>query len=62
MYKRQFHNVPGIRVIVLFPIDEVSMSQRKLMTTLTGNVRTVAIDGKFDDLSLIHIYVLNGMS
>ncbi len=44
-----FHNVPGIRVIVLFPIDEISMSQRKLMTTLTGNVRTVAIDGKFDD-------------
>jgi threonine synthase len=25
------------------------VSQRKLMTTLTGNVRTVAIDGKFDD-------------
>jgi threonine synthase len=44
-----FHNVPGIRVIVLFPIDEVSLSQRKLMTTLTGNVHTVAIDGKFDD-------------
>lgn len=44
-----FHNVAGIRVIVLFPIDEVSVSQRKLMTTLTGNVRTVAIDGKFDD-------------
>ena len=44
-----FHNIPGIRVIVLFPITEISMSQRKLMTTLTGNVRTVAIDGKFDD-------------
>jgi threonine synthase len=44
-----FHKIPGIRVIVLFPIDEVSMSQRKLMTTLSGNVRTVAIDGKFDD-------------
>jgi threonine synthase len=44
-----FHNIPGIHVIVLFPIDEVSVSQRKLMTTLTGNVRTVAIDGKFDD-------------
>jgi len=44
-----FHNVPGIRVIVLFPMDEISMSQRKLMTTLAGNVRTVAIDGKFDD-------------
>jgi threonine synthase len=44
-----FHNVPGIRVIVLFPITEVSASQRKLMTTLRNNVRTVAIDGKFDD-------------
>ncbi|MFM2081920.1 MAG: threonine synthase, partial [Verrucomicrobiota bacterium] len=44
-----FHNVPSIRVIVLFPVAEVSVSQRKLMTTLTGNVRTVAIDGKFDD-------------
>ncbi len=44
-----FHNIPGVRVIVLFPLAEVSESQRKLMTTLTGNVRTVAIDGKFDD-------------
>jgi threonine synthase len=44
-----FHNIPGIRVIVLFPVDEVSVSQRKLMTTLTGNVRTVAVNGKFDD-------------
>jgi len=44
-----FHNVPGIRVIVLFPIAEVSLSQRRLMTTLRENIRTVAIDGKFDD-------------
>ena len=44
-----FHNIPGVRVIVLFPLAEVSESQRKLMTSLTGNVRTVAIDGKFDD-------------
>jgi threonine synthase len=44
-----FHNVPGVRVIVLFPYDEVSVSQRKLMTTLAENVRTIAIDGKFDD-------------
>jgi threonine synthase len=44
-----FHNVPGIRVIVLFPVGEISVSQRKLMTTLRDNVRTVAIDGKFDD-------------
>lgn len=44
-----FHNIPGVRVVVLFPFAEVSVSQRKLMTALTGNVRTVAIDGKFDD-------------
>jgi threonine synthase len=44
-----FHKVSGVQVIVLFPFDEVSMSQRKLMTTLRDNVRTVAIDGKFDD-------------
>ncbi len=44
-----FHKVPGIRVLVLFPFAEVSVSQRKLMTTLRENVRTVAIDGKFDD-------------
>jgi threonine synthase len=44
-----FHKIPGVRVIVLFPEAEVSESQRKLMTTLKDNVRTVAIDGKFDD-------------
>ncbi len=44
-----FHKIPGIQVIVLFPLAEVSVSQRKLMTTLKDNVRTVAIDGKFDD-------------
>ncbi|MGD1088702.1 MAG: threonine synthase [Verrucomicrobiota bacterium] len=44
-----FHNVSGVRVIVLFPFAEISVSQRKLMTTLAENVRTIAIDGKFDD-------------
>jgi threonine synthase len=44
-----FHGVAGVRVIVLFPIDEVSARQRKQMTTLRGNIRTIAMDGKFDD-------------
>src|SRR5262245_35170534 len=44
-----FHNVAGVRVLVLFPFAEVSAHQRKLMTTLGENVRTIAIDGKFDD-------------
>lgn len=44
-----FQGVDGIRVIVLFPRDEVSPRQRKLMTVLRGNVRCVALSGKFDD-------------
>jgi threonine synthase len=44
-----FHNIAGVQVIVLFPVAEVSETQRKLMTTLRDNVRTVAVDGKFDD-------------
>lgn len=44
-----FHGVAGIRVIVLFPREEVSPRQRKLMTVLRGNVRCVALTGKFDD-------------
>jgi threonine synthase len=44
-----FHNVAGIRVLVLFPTGEVSARQRKQMTTLRDNIRTIAVDGKFDD-------------
>ena len=44
-----FHGVPGISMVVLFPIDEVSDRQRKQMTTVGGNVTTYGVDGKFDD-------------
>jgi threonine synthase len=44
-----FLRVPGIRVLILFPIREVSERQRKQMTTLGHNVATLALDGKFDD-------------
>jgi len=44
-----FHNVKGVRVVVLFPIAEVSDRQRKQMTTLRDNIRSIAVDGKFDD-------------
>jgi threonine synthase len=44
-----FHGIEGIRVIVLFPLLEVSDRQRKQMTTLRGNIRAVAVKGKFDD-------------
>jgi threonine synthase len=44
-----FLGVEGIRVLVLFPRAEVSDRQRKQMTTLGGNVATIAVEGKFDD-------------
>lgn len=44
-----FHGLEKIDVIILFPAKEVSMMQRKQMTTLKGNIRVVSIDGKFDD-------------
>ncbi len=44
-----FHGVAGVKVVVLFPPAEVSDRQRRQMTTLGGNVATIAIEGKFDD-------------
>jgi threonine synthase len=44
-----FHNIKDIDVVILFPINEVSNNQRKQMTTLGGNVKAIAIRGKFDD-------------
>jgi threonine synthase len=46
---RAFHGIPGIDVIVLFPPGEVSGRQRRQMTTLSGNVTAIAVDGKFDN-------------
>lgn len=45
--------VPRVHVVVLFPVGEVSTRQRKQMTTLGGNVRTIGIEGKFDDAQAI---------
>ncbi len=44
-----FLGVEGIRALVLFPVDEVSDRQRKQMTTLSGNVASIGVNGKFDD-------------
>ncbi len=44
-----FYGLENIRVVVLFPRDEVSERQRRQMTTLGGNVTCVAVSGKFDD-------------
>jgi len=44
-----FHGLKSIDVIILFPLNEVSDTQRKQMTTLRGNIHVIGIDGKFDD-------------
>jgi len=44
-----YHGVERVRVVVLFPTEEVSNRQRKQMTTLGGNITTFGVDGQFDD-------------
>lgn len=44
-----FHGVPGTRVVVLFPLGQVSPRQERQMTTLGGNVVALAVRGTFDD-------------
>ena len=44
-----FYGLDNVRVVVLFPRNEVSDRQRKQMTTLQKNITAIAIDGKFDD-------------
>ncbi len=44
-----FYGLTNIRVVILFPFGEVTEMQRKQMTTLKGNIKVIAIDGKFDD-------------
>ncbi|MFP4059194.1 MAG: threonine synthase [Bacteroidales bacterium] len=44
-----FYGLDNIKVVVLFPENEVTPRQRKQMTTLRENVQIISIKGKFDD-------------
>ncbi len=44
-----FHRVPGIRVVVLYPLGRVSPRQEAQFATLGDNVVAVAVRGAFDD-------------
>ena len=44
-----FHDVPGTRVVVLYPEGQVSDVQEAQFTTLGSNVTAVAVRGSFDD-------------
>ena len=48
-----FHNVPGVRVSILYPGGRVSDLQEKQLTTLGGNIRAFEVDGSFDDCQAI---------
>jgi len=44
-----FHNVPGTRVVILYPKGGVSGLQEKQLTTLGGNITALEVEGSFDD-------------
>jgi len=44
-----FFNLPGTRVVVLYPEGKVSRLQERQFTTLGGNVTALAVAGAFDD-------------
>jgi threonine synthase len=44
-----FYNVPGTKVVVLYPSGKVSDIQEKQFTTLGGNILSLEVDGTFDD-------------
>jgi threonine synthase len=44
-----FSGVPGIDVTILFPKGKISPLQEKQLSTFTGNVRALRVEGSFDD-------------
>lgn len=44
-----FHNLPGMRVVVLYPEGKVSPLQERQFTTLGGNITALAVAGTFDE-------------
>lgn len=44
-----FLNVPGIKVVILYPSGKVSQIQEQQLTTLGNNITALEIDGVFDD-------------
>ena len=44
-----FHGIAGVSVVLLYPSGRVSQIQESQLTSLTGNVTALEIDGTFDD-------------
>ncbi len=52
-------NVPGVRVVILYPKGKVSPLQEAQMTTLGENVTALRVDGCFDDCQALVKSVFN---
>ncbi len=48
-----FYQVPGVYVVLLYPSGKVSNLQEKQITTLSGNVSALEVDGTFDDCQML---------
>ncbi|WP_199610839.1 threonine synthase [Flocculibacter collagenilyticus] len=44
-----FHGVDDVEVVILYPKGKISLLQEKLFCTLGDNIKTLAIEGDFDD-------------
>ena len=44
-----FQDIDGISVTILYPKGKISRLQEKQLSTFTGNVRSLAVEGTFDD-------------
>ncbi|MEK6864008.1 MAG: homoserine kinase [Nanoarchaeota archaeon] len=44
-----FRGIPGTRVYILYPEDEVTYVQKRQLDSIGGNVKAISIKGKFDD-------------
>ena len=44
-----FYGIENIEVVILYPKNKISELQEKMFTTLGGNIRTIAINGTFDN-------------
>lgn len=53
-----FHQLPGIRVYILFPKGKVSPLQQKQLTTWGSNITAIEVDGTFDDCQKLAKQVL----
>ncbi|WP_312206473.1 threonine synthase [Epilithonimonas hominis] len=54
-----FFGVPGIEVYILYPKGKVSPLQEKQLTTWSGNIKALEIDGTFDDCQALAKQILS---